>query len=753
MGSTSSNDTSYIATSAIHDLSVFKDNLAENTKSVDLSDEAIEELLKKDPDYKTMTEEDKESWRKTKRAANSVTNNVVVSDPFEYIVNGVINDKESGYTKVIDTSVPTLCFSFFNDKNALYNESTGYKYLEKLVEQNVFVSLIGDYDFSTYIGGYAYDLYQQTGGRQFSLRDSTSLYQRLVKYIYDKSESEEYPEIVYKYPMILSTGLEYVDLDEPITIDYLDAYKSVENYGRDSIVTSKYADTDDDELCDFEEINFDSDLIKVENGRIVIPTYEDCVNKFGDEYFYVQEGLDRFFESAPDYLPTADAHRVLYNTRVLPIRSDPTSGNADLDNYSDYQELVSLGTSPLRKNTNINYSELNYVIDTNTYQSEIFKDCYENDEFLQSYIWCGNHIFSANWSQVDLYKSSIISYFSEYVDQYAYYYETESLYDFEVNLYHKILEELTEAKSLIENSNIIDSSINEKKELLDNTYLAMKLYWEESHRTFYPQFETKEQYYNRIDDMRNMYDKISEKVPELEKNIYTESSLNKFIKSSKKETIVLSVFDAAFSAKEIIDEYIKVESNFSIFEENMYILDLLSSCADNNNMKKASEELKEYMAETYDNAIVVMSDTLKQIDYTLAYNTIKIFIAGLGSYGLIVVAIVDTYNILTNISEVSKYAEFAYSAAYLSHILNDDFQYYIKDSEFSQTGSYVFYTNSYDVQKKYLNLVSSRISAEQFYIEYTTKYAFYQEWMYWYDKNDAQINIDYLKTIIDHFNF
>lgn len=146
--------------------------------------------------------------------------------------------------------------------------------------------------------------------------------------------------------MILSTGLEYVELAAPITIEYFYAYSDITADHHNSSRFSGYADTDGDGLYDFEEINFDSQLIKTDGGRVELPTFGDCLDYYGSRYFYVEEGLDRFFESAPDYLPTADAHRVLYNTKVLPIRSNPIAGNTDGDDYTDYDEYYKYVSSP-----------------------------------------------------------------------------------------------------------------------------------------------------------------------------------------------------------------------------------------------------------------------------------------------------------------------------------------------------------------------------------------------------------------------
>ena len=345
---------------------------------------------------------------------SSSSKSTVVSDAFDFVVNG-IRDKDGNYIEIVDTSLPTLCFSFFNDEGAVYRESTGYSLLGNLVSENVFVSLVGNYDFSTYVGGYAKDLYQQTGGKYFRM-NGENISDTLIRYIYEMSESEEIPDLDTKYPMILSTGLEYVELDAPITIDYINAYRNITAANHNSSKFSGYADTDEDGLYDFEEINFISQLIKTDGGRVVFPTFGECMDYYGDKYFYVEEGLERFYNSAPSYLPTADANSVLYNTKVLPIRSDPTYRDGDTDGFSDYEEIYSFETNPLVAEDKLKIDDVNYLTSSAGFNSEDFCSYYEDDDFgwlLQFGISFGNAAFGNKLNYDVIYESVLLTYLEE----------------------------------------------------------------------------------------------------------------------------------------------------------------------------------------------------------------------------------------------------------------------------------------------------------------------------------------------------
>ena len=129
---------------------------------------------------------------------------------------------------MIKAYLPTLCFSFFSDETAVYRSGNGYDLLDSLSD-NVYVSLVGSFDFSTYAGGFALDMYHKTGGRYFDLKD-LPLGEELIKYIFDL---DEMPEITKEYPIITSAGLVNVELAKPITADYFDAAKNINSENRE----------------------------------------------------------------------------------------------------------------------------------------------------------------------------------------------------------------------------------------------------------------------------------------------------------------------------------------------------------------------------------------------------------------------------------------------------------------------------------------------------------------------------------------
>lgn len=701
----------------IHDLYIFKDNFDETTSEVNLTEEEIEASLKEQSDYGKMTEEEKESYRKTQRQLDMLRNNVVVSDVFDFVLNGIDSEK------VVDTDIPTLCFSFFNDKNALYNENTGRDYLSEMKNNdNIFVNLIGSYDFSTYIGGYAYDLYQQTGGKRFNLRDDTLLSERLIKYIYELSESEEIPEIENKYPMILSTGLEYVELDAPITIDYINAYRNITAANHNSSKFSGYADTDEDGLYDFEEINFGYDLIRRENGRVVLPTYGECIDKYSG-LFYVEDGLNRFFESAPDYLPTADAQRVLYNTKVLPIRSNPLEEDSDYDGTEDYVELWGTYTNPLTMDGLLPKENIDILTDITLYNSEYYRQRYSDDVLTYGSVAIGNAVFGSTFNYDEIYESVLIDYFA-------------SLNDVDMN-YRIITEMLDGLKSYkaLKKSYKLYKNQSYYKDILD--YQALLYRMIKSHK------------YVKTETLDNLISKYSTLVYDTESKLYGSLNAEKNI-FDKFGAIGVNKVNWTQIAIDTLT-YVEMCTRFNACEEtinnNIDILYEISQNAESSSLKSAADKLILKLESDWAGDIAVaVSDLAYKYVGTITMGAIRTVIASYGPVGYLVDLGLTFTDVVLNISGQCKYAVKTYAAASIASVLNE----MLRNDLYG-----IAYDDKYykiiavEAPINYSRLTYARLYAEQMYIDFRDeapdfiKYIFYSD-----DITNSRIIVNRLQNMI-----
>lgn len=701
----------------IHDLYIFKDNFDETTSEVNLTEEEIEASLKEQSDYGKMTEEEKESYRKTQRQLDMLRNNVVVSDVFDFVLNGIDSEK------VVDTDIPTLCFSFFNDKNALYNENTGRDYLSEMKNNNnIFVNLIGSYDFSTYIGGYAYDLYQQTGGQRFNLRDDTLLSERLIKYIYELSESEEIPEIENKYPMILSTGLEYVELDKPITIDYINAYRNITAANHNSSKFSGYADTDEDGLYDFEEINFGYDLIRRENGRVVLPTYGECIDKYSG-LFYVEEGLDRFFESAPDYLSTADAQRVLYNTKVLPIRSNPLEEDSDYDGTEDYVELWGTYTNPLTMDGLLPKENIDILTDITLYNSEYYRQRYSDDVLTYGSVAIGNAVFGSTFNYDEIYESVLIDYFA-------------SLNDVDMN-YRIITEMLDGLKSYkaLKKSYKLYKNQSYYKDILD--YQALLYRMIKSHK------------YVKTETLDNLISKYSTLVYDTESKLYGSLNAEKNI-FDKFGAIGVNKVNWTQIAIDTLT-YVEMCTRFNACEEtinnNIDILYEISQNAESSSLKSAADKLILKLESDWAGDIAVaVSDLAYKYVGTITMGAIRTVIASYGPVGYLVDLGLTFTDVVLNISGQCKYAVKTYAAASIASVLNE----MLRNDLYG-----IAYDDKYykiiavEAPINYYRLIYARLYAEQMYIDFRDEAPDFIKCIFYSDDiTNSRIIVNHLRNMI-----
>lgn len=701
----------------IHDLYIFKDNFDETTSEVNLTEEEIEASLKEQSDYGKMTEEEKESYRKTQRQLDMLRNNVVVSDVFDFVLNGIDSEK------VVDTDIPTLCFSFFNDKNALYNENTGRDYLSEMKNNdNIFVNLIGSYDFSTYIGGYAYDLYQQTGGKRFNLRDDTLLSERLIKYIYELSESEEIPEIENKYPMILSTGLEYVELDAPITIDYINAYRNITAANHNSSKFSGYADIDEDGLYDFEEINFGYDLIRRENGRVVLPTYGECIDKYSG-LFYVEDGLNRFFESAPDYLPTADAQRVLYNTKVLPIRSNPLEEDSDYDGTEDYVELWGTYTNPLTMDGLLPKENIDILTDITLYNSEYYRQRYSDDVLTYGSVAIGNAVFGSTFNYDEIYESVLIDYFA-------------SLNDVDMN-YRIITEMLDGLKSYkaLKKSYKLYKNQSYYKDILD--YQALLYRMIKSHK------------YVKTETLDNLISKYSTLVYDTESKLYGSLNAEKNI-FDKFGAIGVNKVNWTQIAIDTLT-YVEMCTRFNACEEtinnNIDILYEISQNAESSSLKSAADKLILKLESDWAGDIAVaVSDLAYKYVGTITMGAIRTVIASYGPVGYLVDLGLTFTDVVLNISGQCKYAVKTYAAASIASVLNE----MLRNDLYG-----IAYDDKYykiiavEAPINYYRLIYARLYAEQMYIDFRDEAPDFIKCIFYSDDiTNSRIIVNHLRNMI-----
>lgn len=253
------------------------------------------------------------------KALNYTANNYVPqfrenSDRYCFVIDACVYPKVDSGIGAIDTfnkNDVRLCFSYSpNNSNALNYSLLSTGACEEAIIGN------GRYNFGDFV----------------------------IKEIFGEHENE--------YPIVSAVGWKRINLDEPITEEYRNYSLVVANdpsLRYDIIKKYELADTDGDELYDFEEIMFETkdgnDLITFDaSGNAVLPNFEDCTGAlpWNRRIFYVEEGLRRYADVAK--------FQDLYKLRILPIKSDPTNIDSDEDGIDDEEETF-IGTSCLSCDT------------------------------------------------------------------------------------------------------------------------------------------------------------------------------------------------------------------------------------------------------------------------------------------------------------------------------------------------------------------------------------------------------------------
>ena len=222
----------------------------------------------------------------------------------------VITDSLSDIVSNCDKSAKNFVFDIYNQQNAVFEQDIANELCKNAKENGVNISVISR--SSNSLTGYQKRLINDTKG----IEHTTSF--NFAKEVYEHVYKEKYvPKEIM--PVLLSTGFRYVVLDSKL-------YPNGRNpYGKDS-------DTDNDGVTDWDEVR--NELLKRDGeGNYTLPTIGDCINSLGDVPFYVENvfNVDGYSEDRAK----AYVFYHLWDTKILPIKSDPTSVDGDEDGLND----------------------------------------------------------------------------------------------------------------------------------------------------------------------------------------------------------------------------------------------------------------------------------------------------------------------------------------------------------------------------------------------------------------------------------
>lgn len=289
-----------------------------------------------------------------RKEIKNAENMVVVSDCVDYVTLAHMNtDSEEQRNR------EEYCFMFFDPTYTNSNTKPAFKFLAKTSRTNEYgINLLKiinrdgtDIDFSTIT-----DAFQ-------TVEDQRNSYAKLMSYETDgvNIDNISYENVVSKsiehiygekatnaYKAIIATGYSTVVLDKPLTERDMEYAKILLNNPNHLFTTDELrgcADTDDDNLYDFQEIAFWGrgeynsytgeteyfGLINFENGKIKLPTVNNLISIYGTggTLYFVKKGIPNFESQY------GDCWDEFFTYPILPIKSDPTNINGDFDGIPD----------------------------------------------------------------------------------------------------------------------------------------------------------------------------------------------------------------------------------------------------------------------------------------------------------------------------------------------------------------------------------------------------------------------------------
>lgn len=521
--------------------------------------------------------------------------------------------------------------------------------------------------------------------------------------------------------MILSTGLEYVELAAPITIEYFYAYSDITADHHNSSRFSGYADTDGDGLYDFEEINFSYDLIRRENGRVVLPTYGECIDKYSG-LFYVEEGLDRYLNFA--------GYVELIDTKVLPIKSDPTRDNIDRDNYSDYEEIYAYETDPLRKNDIFYKSDIDYVTEAFGFGAEYFREYYEEDPWSwrnKLAVLLGNTWFGSGIPPEQYYEMLLLDYFHtiddsgyevELCNQYLYYIDTL------LKNARKVLKSF-EYKYIISKADLklLEEEICDYEELLDSLYLSSK--------------------YVNTETIENLITKVSGYIDKLKK-------YDGAFETFKQISNVLTLFP---TIEESVMSYSYLLTDYYCINDNLYIMQYISDNSDDSSLRNAANSILAIYENDFNMAeilSVITNETICNAGVQYVTNEIRSYLSKGTFVGKVNQVFVDVMNKFFNVSVVAKESYKTYAIATISNLLSEDLDETLLNAKY--TDHFIILYNENDCIRKLSNLINARKFGEKTYQTLMNAIPKWIKELEDYEDLFTNVNIAYLERMYDKYN-
>ena len=402
----------------------------------------------------------------------------------------------------------------------------------------------------------------------------------------------------------------------------------------------------------------------------------------------------------------------------ITVKSSPITAYSDSDAYTDYEEVITYYTNPLKNNVIMHENTIKTLMNGDYYYASIYEDEYLSSTSKQIFTWIGNNVYGSNYDEQEIYKDALVDYFTK-INEWTK--EQESLLEYAKMLqsYGYVVSQAVEKArvDLVSKGDIIDYIINLEMQIEHSRAAMADL--EKSSSVF-----SKAEFYKQYDDIRESIRIAASKSDELKaalnQEVVVKGKITTFAegKSAKAISKTLSwtcnILQEGIAVAEGFSDYCELKANLEVVQENLYVLEVVGSKAYYDNLKKAANSLLVVARKGYANAISEIMDSVTSATLNIALHTA---IAAIPVVGFWIEISISIINLVIPVSDTSLYAVRLCGISCISTVLgNDLFGCVIGGIKRISNASYVYviYEDSAkNVVQRYENLVEIRKFGEE----------------------------------------
>lgn len=442
----------------------------------------------------------------------------------------------------------------------------------------------------------------------------------------------------------------------------------------------------------------------------------DCImnkeaNKVLSGYTYEQVQANNDLDG--DGLKNGEEIEVVSNhlgTYVF-MKSNPTKKMSDMDIYSDYDEVKKYNSNAFKNNICLGDDDIKFLRDDSNYYSSMYSDAYSGASIQSITSWIGRTIYGSDLDKKEISEDLLLDYFS-YRDRYSVSDNMESVLTLGnvIGNIESVVEKITDVGS--EYTRLTDDLIDlnyEYNKLLD-AYFIVREGVEVPHLD-----KNLIRIADKIDDILAKESSIQD---EINTKMTLKIKLPKFMVDSKiTDTVenigvVCTVVSLARCLGDGYLDYLTMQENLNVMQENIDLLNILSNNAPEHSMRFAAEKLMNIIKGKYSDECIVLMEEIKNIKPEVLKIWLGDLVARIHPATIIAMVAVVLSDTITGYSDTSLKAIRTYEAGYIPEIMCNELNKADYGYSLYQGGIRSYYENSTEAYGKYIDIIALRIFAE-----------------------------------------